>query len=50
MASLGARLVAPVEIRYGDALLVAAFGLGVNLLSAWLLGQGMTTAMVETGR
>ena len=39
MASLG-RLVAPVEIRYGDALLVAAFGLGVNLLSAWLLGHG----------
>jgi cation diffusion facilitator family transporter len=34
------RLAQPVEIRYGDALLVAAFGLAVNLLSAWLLGHG----------
>jgi cation diffusion facilitator family transporter len=33
------RLVDPVEIRYGEAMVVAAFGLGVNLLSAWLLGH-----------
>ncbi len=33
------RLLDPVPIRYGDALLVAALGLGVNLLSAWLLGS-----------
>jgi len=40
--SLG-RLVDPVPIRYGDALLVAALGLGINLVSAWLLhraGEG----------
>jgi cation diffusion facilitator family transporter len=36
--SLG-RLVDPVPIRYGDALLVAALGLGVNLFSAWLLDR-----------
>ena len=36
--SLG-RLVEPVAIQYGDALLVAVLGLGVNLLSAWLLGH-----------
>lgn len=32
-----ARLLNPVPIRYGDALLVAVVGLAVNLLSAWLL-------------
>ncbi|AWM38542.1 Cadmium, cobalt and zinc/H(+)-K(+) antiporter [Gemmata obscuriglobus] len=31
------RLLNPVPIRYGDAILVAAVGLAVNLLSAWLL-------------
>lgn len=31
------RLLNPVPIRYGDALLVAVVGLAVNLLSAWLL-------------
>ena len=31
------RLLNPVSIRYGDALLVAVVGLAVNLLSAWLL-------------
>ena len=33
------RLVDPVVIQYGDALLVAVLGLTVNLLSAWLLGH-----------
>ncbi|WP_295585182.1 CDF family Co(II)/Ni(II) efflux transporter DmeF [uncultured Lamprocystis sp.] len=37
-ASLG-RLIDPVPIHYGEALLVAALGLAVNLLSAWLLGH-----------
>lgn len=32
------RLVHPVEIDYGPAILVAAIGLTVNLFSAWLLG------------
>jgi cation diffusion facilitator family transporter len=32
------RLMDPVPIRYTDALVVAALGLGVNLVSAWLLG------------
>lgn len=31
------RLLNPVPIRYGDATVVAAVGLAVNLLSAWLL-------------
>src|ERR1700709_164583 len=31
------RLVPPVPIAYGEAILVAALGLGVNLGSAWLL-------------
>jgi len=31
------RLFAPVEIHYTEAMVVAAFGLVVNLLSAWLL-------------
>lgn len=34
------RVIDPVEIRYGDAMLVAAFGLAVNLGSAWLLAEG----------
>jgi cation diffusion facilitator family transporter len=33
------RLVNPVEIRYGEAMIVATFGLAVNLWSAWLLGH-----------
>ncbi|GAB6039463.1 CDF family Co(II)/Ni(II) efflux transporter DmeF [Endothiovibrio diazotrophicus] len=33
------RLVEPVPIRYGEAMVVAALGLAVNLLSAWLLGH-----------
>ena len=32
-----ARLWAPVEIHYAEAMVVAAFGLAVNLASAWLL-------------
>lgn len=32
------RLIHPVPIRYGDAILVATLGLAVNLVSAWLLG------------
>lgn len=32
-----ARLWAPVEIHYTEAMIVAAFGLAVNLASAWLL-------------
>jgi cation diffusion facilitator family transporter len=31
------RLVHPVPIAYGEAIAVAALGLGVNLISAWLL-------------
>ena len=31
------RLVHPVPIAYGEAILVAVLGLGVNLVSAWLL-------------
>jgi cation diffusion facilitator family transporter len=31
------RLVSPVPIAYGEAIAVASLGLGVNLLSAWLL-------------
>ncbi len=31
------RLVNPVPIAYGEAILVASLGLGVNLISAWLL-------------
>lgn len=33
------RLIDPVEIRYEEAMIVATFGLAVNLLSAWLLGH-----------
>lgn len=33
------RLAAPVAIHYTDAMIVAALGLAVNLLSAWLLGH-----------
>ncbi|MEW6165750.1 MAG: CDF family Co(II)/Ni(II) efflux transporter DmeF [Pseudomonadota bacterium] len=32
-----ARLRAPVEIHYAEAMIVAVFGLAVNLASAWLL-------------
>ena len=35
----GSRLAAPVAIHYTDAMIVAALGLVVNLLSAWLLGD-----------
>src|SRR4029453_4247709 len=31
------RLLDPVSIRYAEATAIAALGLGVNLLSAWLL-------------
>jgi cation diffusion facilitator family transporter len=31
------RLVNPVPIAYGEAIFVAALGLGINLISAWLL-------------
>lgn len=34
-----ARLSAPVEIHYAEAMIVAVFGLAVNLASAWLLGH-----------
>jgi cation diffusion facilitator family transporter len=33
------RLFNPVQIAYGEAISVAVLGLGVNLLSAWLLGD-----------
>ena len=33
------RLVQPVPIAYGEAILVAALGLGVNLVCAWLLRE-----------
>lgn len=38
LESIG-RLLAPVEIQYQEAMLVAVFGLAINLLSAWLLGH-----------
>ncbi len=31
------RLLSPVQIHYGEAIAVAVLGLGVNLMSAWLL-------------
>jgi cation diffusion facilitator family transporter len=34
------RLFNPVPIRFNEAILVAVLGLGVNLLSAWLLSAG----------
>ena len=34
------RLINPVPIRFDEAMLVAVLGLGVNLLSAWLLSAG----------
>src|SRR5439155_18375360 len=46
MVSLGigyesvARLFQPVTIHYSEATAIAVVGLGVNLLSAWLLGAG----------
>lgn len=36
------RLLAPQPIRYREALLVAAVGLGVNLVCAWILGRSHT--------
>jgi len=35
-----ARLIAPRPIRFDEAIAVAAIGLGVNVLSAWLLSTG----------
>ncbi|MFG1480995.1 CDF family Co(II)/Ni(II) efflux transporter DmeF [Xanthobacter sp. V4C-4] len=35
-----ARLLAPVEVAFGDAIAVAVLGLGVNILSALLLSGG----------
>jgi cation diffusion facilitator family transporter len=35
-----ARLFQPVTIHYAEATAIAVVGLGVNLLSAWLLGAG----------
>lgn len=34
------RMLHPLEIRYGEAVVVAVIGLAVNLLSAWLLHGG----------
>lgn len=34
------RLLAPVDIQYSQAILVAVLGLAVNLVSAWLLHDG----------
>jgi cation diffusion facilitator family transporter len=34
------RVLRPEEIQFDEAIAVAAVGLGVNLLSAWLLGHG----------
>jgi len=34
------RLFSPVAIRFDEAMLVAVLGLGVNLVSAWLLSAG----------
>lgn len=33
------RIANPVAIAYGEAVLIAVIGLGVNLVSAWLLGH-----------
>ena len=42
------RLVHPVPIAYGEAILVAVLGLGVNLVSAWLLRDRTTTITMAT--
>jgi cation diffusion facilitator family transporter len=34
------RLIAPVPIRFGEAIPIACLGLAVNIASAWLLGAG----------
>lgn len=34
------RLASPVVVRFDEALVVAGFGLAINLLSAWLLAAG----------
>jgi cation diffusion facilitator family transporter len=34
------RIFAPVPIHFGEAIPIAALGLGVNITSAWLLGGG----------
>ncbi len=43
-----ARLAHPVPIAYGEAIAVAVLGLGVNLVSAWLLRDDhrITTAII----
>ncbi|MDD2827993.1 MAG: CDF family Co(II)/Ni(II) efflux transporter DmeF [Sulfuricurvum sp.] len=33
------RLIEPIVIHYNEAIIVAAIGLGVNLITAWLLGD-----------
>ena len=38
LAESSSRLLNPVDIHYAEAIAVAVLGLGVNLLSAWLLG------------
>ena len=40
------RLITPVPIRFGEAIPIAVLGLGVNLLSAWLLQD--TTNIIMT--
>ena len=43
---LVSRLITPVPIRFGEAIPIAVLGLGVNLLSAWLLQD--TTNIIMT--
>lgn len=42
-----ARLHAPVQIHYSEAMIVAVFGLAVNLASAWLLGHNHPRAQAH---
>ncbi|PSJ57942.1 CDF family Co(II)/Ni(II) efflux transporter DmeF [Pseudaminobacter soli (ex Li et al. 2025)] len=44
------RLVEPVPIRFNDAIAVAVLGLGVNLVSAWLLSGGGDHGQVHDHR
>jgi cobalt-zinc-cadmium efflux system protein len=43
------RLRAPPDVLAGPMLVVAALGLGVNLVSAWLLHKGATTSLNVRG-
>lgn len=43
------RLLSPVDVHFGDAIIVATIGLAVNLVSAFMLGHGHAHAHDEHG-